>query len=343
MDSEAFNVYTTFYVQCDNICYYLQQDLFHRMTEQSITQLLLSADYSREQLLSLGESLLHVTETLARSISMHQELKLLVSEHYEEVRSSFTGLQRLSQSVHEQVVAARREQTEMDRQTLQLATGIRDDVASARKEQEEMGRASLHLLGFVAESATAISETTLTSLKSLKTLSDAQDAMMNAVAGIAAVTTDSLAKQKILLQQQQQLSEVQAKMLENYKGIENMLTYITALQETVFGKIMDVYSILWYAAAVVVCIVVTSTSMTSCARGPLILALSATYTIERILTSVATTPEAIDTTSRLTRISFVVVVFGILSVAVRKHKDYALENNSMLKQLIERKKTKNDV
>ena len=83
MDSEAFGVYTAFFIQTDNICYYLQQELFLEETGEAVAALYSSTRENAASLADLNTQAERVATVVEQAILDHTRMHEEVVAHYE--------------------------------------------------------------------------------------------------------------------------------------------------------------------------------------------------------------------------------------------------------------------
>ncbi|GAM17696.1 hypothetical protein SAMD00019534_008710 [Acytostelium subglobosum LB1] len=341
MSELAYMTYTNFYISTENICYYLQSELFQQQTEKAVNKLIESTVdtltsvkqiYLQSQLLS--ESMEQTNLAQQKLVNINSNLKMQLEQSMDFLNRISVTSEELKSNLRETIV----------KQDTLLESQVK-----LSEQQQQSSRASLDILFQIKDSANFISSNTLESLDNQNRLLGLQKQAIGDLSGIGSITDQCLSKQREILNAQDKISQGHQLIVSILNGLNN-------LSNTILSEFIDLKSIIYYAATSVLLFFITSTKRSAPARLPLYIGLITSMMLERYAISVSShslsghlmdilgVNSMIDNVqfkyflvSRI-RMLFFACASMVVTLSIWFYRDYELLNHQLLLQLNESSK-----
>jgi hypothetical protein len=350
MDDAAFGAYTTIAVQVHTMCQQLQQEMRAIAADDAIAALTASTGATAEGVARLGANADRIAVAVAdasRAQAAHFDMEI---RRLDDIGTAAQrGLGSL-QRIEEETAGVRRSVDDVaaahaafaDRSlaavgdvagaTAAVARSVGDLSASHAAFAEK----SLNAIGGVAERAAEFAASHATyaerSLADIGGIAMATADAKTRLAGLADAQQNLAAVagagQRELLDLQRALAAEQRQMGEAHKEIMGSLAKLSWLQSAVFGEVLGLKAVVWYALAAALCILLTSATRTGGARLPVLSGLVATLFVERTVLRLvldmshdqATAMFACDSASGVCRTVFAVAAVAFVACTAVTHR-----------------------
>ncbi|KYQ89316.1 hypothetical protein DLAC_09975 [Tieghemostelium lacteum] len=268
MDHLSFTTYTNFYISTENICYYLQSEIFQQKTEDTINHLSQSNFEALSTMSLLNNKAQYISNTIDQTyqdqqklVNLQQSMKINMDDAYDKMGK----IQDSSQSIFHSM-----------RESNQKQQDIIESQEKLFQEQQKSSRSSLELMNDIKQSADQLSFNSIQALTQQNQLISLQSEALDGISAIGQFIDQSTSKFK-------QLITYQEKIFDTHTTIFDILTHLSRLQNLILNEVFDFKSIFYYLFCFFIIYFLTSNRKTNSSRIPLYMGLIIDIVLERLI------------------------------------------------------------